>query len=118
MLSHTETAGALIACAQAELTGSPGACLATLGPGVSSLVNGAAHASLDRVPLLLLTDAMAAAGRDVYQHQRFDHAALFAPVTKGSVMVEAERADEQISAALELAITTVTSREAPGSKIR
>lgn len=106
VLSHTETAGALIACAQAELTGSPSACLATLGPGVASLVNGAAHASLDRVPLLLLTDAMAASGRDIYQHQRFNHAALFAPVTKGSVTIDAERADEQISAALALAVTT------------
>jgi len=107
VLSHTETAGALIACAQAELTGSPGACLATLGPGVASLVNGAAHASLDRVPLLLLTDAMAADGRDIYQHQRFEHAALLAPVTKGSVTIEAERADAQISAALELAVTAM-----------
>ena len=107
VLSHTETAGALIACAQAELTGSPGACLATLGPGVASLVNGAAHASLDRVPVLLLTDAMAADGRNIYQHQRFDHAALLAPVTKGSVTIEAERADEQLSAAIELAITTM-----------
>ena len=55
ILSHTETAGALMASAQAELTGRPGACLATLGPGVASLVNGAAHAFLDRVPLVLLT---------------------------------------------------------------
>lgn len=106
VLSHTETAGALIACAQAELTGRPGACLATLGPGVASLVNGAAHARLDRVPLLLLTDAMPASGRDIYQHQRFDHAALLAPVTKGSVTMEAERADELIAGALELAVTS------------
>src|SRR5215813_3532677 len=64
VLSHTETAGALMACAQAELTGAPGACLATIGPGVASLVNGAAHAFLDRVPLMLLTDAIAGAGRE------------------------------------------------------
>ena len=104
VLAHTETAGALIACAQAELTGRPGACLATLGPGVASLVNGAAHASLDRVPVMLLTDAMPAGGRDTYQHQRIDHAALFAPVTKGSVTIEAARADELITRALNLAI--------------
>ncbi len=104
VLSHTETAGALIACAQAELTGRPGACLATLGPGVASLVNGAAHARLDRVPVMLLTDAMPATGRDTFQHQRLDHAALLAPVTKGSVTMEAARADELIMRALELAI--------------
>lgn len=104
VLSHTETAGALIACAQAELTGHPGACLATLGPGVASLVNGAAHARLDRVPLVLLTDAMPAKGRDSYQHQKLDHAALFAPVTKGSVSIDAAHTDELFMGALELAM--------------
>ncbi|MDQ6611543.1 MAG: thiamine pyrophosphate-binding protein [Gemmatimonadota bacterium] len=106
VLSHTETAGALIACAQAELTGRPGACLATLGPGVASLVNGAAHACLDRIPLVILTDAMAASGRDIYQHQRLDHAALLAPVTKASIMMHAEQADAEITGALELAMTS------------
>ena len=103
VLSHTETAGALITSAQAELTGRPGACLATLGPGVSSLVNGAAHARLDRVPIMLLTDSMPAAGRDTYLHQRLDHAALLATVTKGSFTMEADRADELFTRALELA---------------
>ncbi|MSR07625.1 MAG: thiamine pyrophosphate-binding protein [Gemmatimonadetes bacterium] len=103
VLSHTETAGALIASAQAELTGRPGACLATLGPGVSSLVNGAAHARLDRVPLMLLTDSMPASGRDTYQHQRLDHAALLAPVTKASFTIDADRADEIFTRALALA---------------
>ena len=104
VLSHTETAGALIASAQAELTGRPGACLATLGPGVASLVNGAAHARLDRVPIILLTDAMPAIGRDTYQHQRIDHAALLSTVTKGSVTMEVDQADELFTRALALAI--------------
>lgn len=103
VLSHTETAGALIACAQAELTGRPGACIATLGPGVASLVNGAANARLDRVPLILLTDSMPALGRDSYQHQRLDHAALLAPVTKGSFTIESENADEMFTRAQALA---------------
>src|SRR4051794_5671743 len=79
ILTHTETAGALAAAAQAELTGRPGACLSTLGPGVSSLVNGAAHASLDRLPVILFTDGLPAAGRDTYQHQRLDHSAILGP---------------------------------------
>ena len=103
VLSHTETAGALMACAQAELTGRPGACLSTIGPGVASLVNGAAHARLDRVPLLLLTDGMPASGRDTYQHQRIDHAALLAPVTKGSFTIEPGNAADSIARAIALA---------------
>ena len=40
VLAHTETGGAIMAAAQAEITGAPGACLCTLGPGVSSSSTG------------------------------------------------------------------------------
>ncbi len=103
VLSHTETAGALMASAQAEVTGRPGACVATLGPGVASLVNGAAHAWLDRVPLVLLTDSLPAGSRDRFTHQRLDHRALLAPVTKASLTLDAERADQITCRALALA---------------
>src|SRR4029077_14378482 len=87
-----------------ELTGRPGACLATIGPGVASLVNGAAHALLDRVPLVLLTDSMPHSARK-YAPQRLDHRAVFSSVTKGSFSIEAERAEEMIREALALATT-------------
>ena len=90
VLSHTETGGALMASAQAEITGRPGACLATLGPGTASIVNGAAHAFLDRVPLLLFTDTLNEAGRAIYQHQNIDHRALLSPVTKWSARLSAD----------------------------
>ena len=102
VLSHAETAGALMACAQAELTGHPGACLATIGPGVASLVNGAAHASLDRVPLMLLTDAMPASAHK-YQHQRINHGELLSSVTKASFTLGVDGADEIFTHALRLA---------------
>src|SRR5436190_22460585 len=57
VLTATETAGAIAAIAQAELTGRPGACLTTLGPGAASVVNGVACAFLDRAPLLVFTDS-------------------------------------------------------------
>jgi hypothetical protein len=56
VLTASETAAALAAMAQAEVTGAPGACLTTLGPGASSVVNGVACAFLDRAPLLVFTD--------------------------------------------------------------
>jgi acetolactate synthase-1/2/3 large subunit len=77
--------------AQAEITGSPGACLTTLGPGAASAVNGVACAYLDRAPLLLFTDTYAAAARPQFEHQRLDHAALFRPVTKLSTSLAADR---------------------------
>src|SRR5262245_57432197 len=78
-LAHAETAAAFMAAAQAEITGRPGACVATLGPGAASLINGVSHAFLDRVPLLAITDHHATSGS---QHQTLPHSAMFAPIVK------------------------------------
>ena len=48
VLTKHETAAAFMAEATATLTGTPGVCLATLGPGATNLVTGVAHAYLDR----------------------------------------------------------------------
>ena len=105
VLSHTETAGALMACAQAEITRAPGACLATLGPGVASLANGVAHARLDRVPLVVVTDGLPVAVRLTYDHQALDHAAFLAPLVKRSVLVEPRDDGHAAAAAIAAALT-------------
>lgn len=51
---HEESA-ALMASAEAKLTGRVGVCLATSGPGIANLVNGLGDAAMDRVPVLALT---------------------------------------------------------------
>jgi acetolactate synthase I/II/III large subunit len=83
VLTTTETGSAIAAMAQAEITGAPGACLTTLGPGAASVVNGVACAHLDRAPLLVITDSYASSGA-AFAHQRIDHRALLAPVVKWS----------------------------------
>src|SRR5262245_43334977 len=83
VLTATETGAAIAALAQAEITGRPGACLTTLGPGVASVVNGVACASLDRAPVLIFSDAPPASAAS-FSHQRVDHRGLPAPVTEWS----------------------------------
>jgi acetolactate synthase I/II/III large subunit len=92
ILTTTETGAALSAMAQAEISGRPGACLTTLGPGAASVTNGVACAFLDRAPLLVFTDSYAMALRTTVEHQRLDHAALLAGVTKWSATLTAETA--------------------------
>ncbi|HET9262337.1 MAG TPA: thiamine pyrophosphate-binding protein [Vicinamibacterales bacterium] len=99
VLSATETGGALAALAQAEVTGRPGACLTTLGPGAASVANGVACALLDRVPLLVFTDSHAAAAHGAFEHQQFDHRALFRPITKWSGRLSAECVDRTLDQA-------------------
>ena len=84
VLTATETGAALAAVGQAEVTGTPGACLTTLGPGAASVTNGVACAFLDRAPVFIFTDSHATASAGAFEHQQFDHEAVFRPITKWS----------------------------------
>src|ERR1043165_3101615 len=57
ILMKQETAGAMLASTWGEITGSPGVCLSTRAPGAANMVNGVAHALLDRAPLIAITAA-------------------------------------------------------------
>jgi acetolactate synthase-1/2/3 large subunit len=85
VLARTETAAAIMAATTAELTGVPGVVLTGLGPGAAAVTSGAAHARLDRAPLVVITDAYPPTLATFVTHQRIDHAALFAPLVKGSL---------------------------------
>jgi acetolactate synthase-1/2/3 large subunit len=82
ILTATETGSAIAAIAQAEITGAPGACITTLGPGAASVVNGVACARLERAPLLVVTDQLA--GAAPFEHQRIDQGALLASLATWS----------------------------------
>lgn len=84
VLAHGETEAAIMASTHGLLTGSPTPVLATRGPGAASLVNGVAQATLDRFPLVAITDTVPAAHADRIAHQRLDQRALLKPVTKVS----------------------------------
>ena len=60
VLAHGESSAAIMAGVDGELSGVPGACVVTRGPGVASAVNGVAQALLDRQPMLLISDAVPA----------------------------------------------------------
>lgn len=82
VLAHGETAACIMAGTYGLLTERPALAVATRGPGAASAVNGAAQATLDRFPLLLVTDAVPAAQARRVAHQRLDQRALLAPATK------------------------------------
>jgi acetolactate synthase I/II/III large subunit len=104
VLAHGETAACMMAATYGLLTGRPGMAIATRGPGAACAINGAAQATLDRFPLLLVTDCVPNAHRDRFAHQRFDQQALFGPVTKWSgSLASSARAADAVDAALRLA---------------
>ena len=106
VLSHGETAACIMAATYGVLTGRPGLAIATRGPGVASAANGAAQATLDRFPLLVVTDCVPSAQRERFAHQRFDQQQLMGAVTKWSGrLAESPGAAEAVRAALDLAGT-------------
>src|SRR5215472_16033642 len=104
VLCHQESSACIMAAVTGELTGAPGAVLSTLGPGVSASATGLAHAFLDRSPLIYLSDRHPQAALDYATHQAFAHAAMLAPLVKGSLVVTPDSASHWIAHSVQLAL--------------
>jgi acetolactate synthase-1/2/3 large subunit len=103
VLTRTENAAVMMAGAMAESTGVPGVALTTKGPGLANAANGVAYASLDRAPVLVVTDGFTPAQEAYITHQVFDQRAMLAPVVKGHSRLEGPDAGHEIRRMIALA---------------
>src|SRR5262245_26900934 len=103
LLMKQEVAGAMLAATWGEITGSPGVCLSTRGPGAANMVNGIAHALLDRAPLIAITDAYSRPTFETGLRQRLDQKALYAPLVKWSTTIDARTVRQQLRRAMRTA---------------
>jgi acetolactate synthase-1/2/3 large subunit len=103
ILMKQENAGAMLASTWGEITGAPGVCLSTRGPGAANMVNGVAHALLDRAPLIAITDAYPAHTYETGLRQRIDQLALYAPVVKWNATINARSVAQQLRRAMRVA---------------
>lgn len=103
ILATHESAAAMMADVTARLTGVPGVCHATFGPGAVNLASGVGGALLDRSPVLALTTEMPDEWLGRTAQMNIDHQALFSPVAKATFRLSAGNAREVISRSLELA---------------
>src|SRR5215212_7683340 len=55
VLTRHEQSAAFMAATHGRLTGRPGVCLSTLGPGALNLTTGAAFAQLGAMPMVMIT---------------------------------------------------------------
>lgn len=83
-----EQGAAFMANVYGRLTGRPGVCLATLGPGASNLLTGVADAYLDRAPLVAITAQASLKNTHKESHQYVDIVKMFQPATKWNIRVE------------------------------
>lgn len=77
-----EQGAAFMADVYGRLTGRPGVCLSTLGPGATNLMTGVADANLDGAPLIAITGQVGTDRMHIISHQYLDLVSMFRPVTK------------------------------------
>lgn len=87
--TRDERGAAHMADAVGRVTGSPGVCLATTGPGATNLITGIAGAMRDSSPVIALTVNNRRKDISFDDAQDADHVALFQSITKWSVLVTA-----------------------------
>jgi acetolactate synthase I/II/III large subunit len=102
VLVRNESSAVFMADATARLTGRPGVCLTTLGPGALNAVAGVGHAYLDRAPVVVITAETPGHLLAYHTHQVIDLEALFRPITKGTFAVTAATVGEIMPQALAL----------------
>ena len=102
LTAHEGSAG-FAADVTGRMTGAPGLCIATLGPGATNLATGVGCAFLDRSPMIAITCNLNTdqLGRRIQMW--IDHHALFEPITKATLRLEQGRIGEMVSEAIALA---------------
>ena len=104
---HEQTAGHA-ADGYARVTGRPGVCAVTAGPGVTDVVTAVANAQRAGIPIVVIGGAGPKALCDMGSLQDMDAVTLMRPITKWSVQVpEIRRIAEYIDAAFRVAQANV-----------
>ena len=101
-----EAGAAHMAEAYGKLTGKPGVCLVTRGPGATQASIGVHTASQDSTPMILLVGQVNSAflGRDAWQE--IDITRMFAPIAKWATQVnQIERLPEVMQQAFQVAMS-------------
>lgn len=101
--THEQTA-AFMAEMHGRLTGIPGVCLATLGPGATNLVTGVAQANMDGAPLIAIIGQGKTTRLHKISHQNINSIEMFKPITKwATTITSADVIPEVIAKAFKIA---------------
>ena len=106
-----EGAAANMAEADGKLTGRPGICMVTRGPGATHASIGVHTAFQDSTPMVLFIGQVATDARDREGFQEVDYKAMFGPLAKWVAEIDdAERIPEYVARAFQ---TAVSGRQGP-----
>jgi acetolactate synthase-1/2/3 large subunit len=104
VVCRQEGGAAIMADAYGKLTGRPGICFVTRGPGATNASTGVHTAFQDSTPLILFVGQVKRAFRDREAFQEVDFRAMFAPLAKWSAEInEPRRIPEYVHRAFQTA---------------
>jgi acetolactate synthase-1/2/3 large subunit len=100
ILTTNEASAAFMADVTARLTGIPGVCHATFGPGATNISTGIGGALLDRSPVIVFTSEMSDAMLNRTTQMNINHQKLFEPLTKATFRLNSKNVPEVMDSAL------------------
>ncbi|QIL69420.1 thiamine pyrophosphate-binding protein [Diaphorobacter sp. HDW4B] len=103
-ICRQEGGATMMAEAQGKLTGQPGICFVTRGPGATNASAGIHIAHQDSTPLIVFVGQVARGMMDREAFQELDYSAVFGTMTKWTVQIDdAARIPELVSRAFHIA---------------
>jgi acetolactate synthase-1/2/3 large subunit len=88
VLTRDERGASFMANVWGRLSGTPGVCCSTLGPGATNMTTGIADAYLDFAPVVALTAQKATKDLHKESHQYINTVSMFRPITKWNTRLE------------------------------
>ena len=111
VVTRHEQAAGFMAATCGRLTGKPGVCLATLGPGATNLVTAAAYGNLGAMPMVMITGQKPIMSGNQGRFQLVDVVDMMQPLTKLTKQIESP----QRIPALVREASRVAQEERPGA---
>ena len=102
ILTSNEAAAGIMADVSARLTGIPGVCHSTFGPGATNISTGIGGAFLDRSPVIVFTSEMDDRMINRTTQMNINHQKLFEPITKATYRLSTSNYADVIESALGL----------------
>jgi acetolactate synthase I/II/III large subunit len=100
VLTSGEASAGIMAAVTARMTGIPGVCHATFGPGATNILTGIGEALLDRLPVIVFTSEMPDELLGRTAQMNIDHQKLFEAVSKATFRLNERNAKVVMNTAL------------------
>ena len=102
ILTSNEASAGIMADVTARLTGIPGICHSTFGPGATNITTGIGGALLDRSPVIVFTSEMSTSMLNRTTQMNINHQKLFEPLTKATFRLNTENVSEVLESAFNI----------------